>query len=230
MFESIIASAGESALSIRTTLLSMVLALALGMVISIAYRISSKKSGRSYSANFMITLILLPCMVSVVILLVGTNIARAFSIAGIFSLVRFRSLPGDSRDISCVFFAMAVGLCIGMGFLTLAVLVTFFIGFAMTGIYLSGFAASRTEEKELKITVPENMNFTGAFDDLLEKNTESYSLDRIRTTNMGTLYELTFLVKMKKGVDEKEMLDAIRCRNGNLNIILCRCTAGEMVL
>ena len=169
-------------------------------------------------------------MVSVVILLVGTNVARAFSIAGIFSLVRFRSLPGDSRDISCVFFAMSVGLCVGMGFLTLAVVVTFFIGLAMVGIYLSGFAVPRVEAKELKITVPENMNFTGAFDDLLEKNTEKYSLDRIRTTNMGTLYELTFLVQMKKGVNEKDMMDAIRCRNGNLNIVLCRCEQNEMVL
>lgn len=195
-----------------------------------AYRVSGKRNGYSYSAHFMITLALLPCMVSVVILLVGTNVARAFSIAGIFSLVRFRSLPGDSRDIFCVFFAMSVGLSIGMGFLTLAVAVTFFIGLAMVGIYLSGFAASRTERKELKITVPENMNFTGAFDDLLSKNTEKYSLDRIRTTNMGTLYELTYFVQMKKGVDEKEMLDAIRCRNGNLNIVLCKCGEGEMVL
>ena len=208
----------------------MILALALGMVISIAYMISGKRNGYSYSTHFTITLVLLPCMVSVVILLVGTNVARAFSIAGIFSLVRFRSLPGDSRDISCVFFAMSVGLCVGMGFLTLAVVVTFFIGLAMVGIYLSGFAVPRVEAKELKITVPENMNFTGAFDDLLEKNTEKYSLDRIRTTNMGTLYELTFLVQMKKGVNEKDMMDAIRCRNGNLNIVLCRCEQNEMVL
>lgn len=208
----------------------MILALVLGMVISIAYMISGKRNGYSYSTRFTITLALLPCMVSVVILLVGTNVARAFSIAGIFSLVRFRSLPGDSRDISCVFFAMAVGLCVGMGFLTLAVLVTFFIGLAMVAIYLSGFAVPRVEAKELKITVPENMNFTGAFDDLLEKNTEKYTLDRIRTTNMGTLYELTFLVQMKKGVNEKDMMDAIRCRNGNLNIVLCRCSQNEMVL
>lgn len=230
MFESIITSTNEAALSIYITIISMVLALALGMVISIAYRISGRRNGYSYSIHFAVTLALLPCMVSVVILLVGTNIARAFSIAGIFSLVRFRSLPGDSRDISCVFFAMSVGLCIGMGFLTLAVVVTFFIGLAMVVIYLSGFAIPRTEAKELKITVPENMNFTGAFDDLLEKNTEKYSLDRIRTTNMGTLYELTFMVQMKKGVNEKEMIDAIRCRNGNLNIVLCKCAGNEMVL
>lgn len=100
----------------------------------------------------------------------------------------------------------------------------------MIVIYLSGFADPRTEEKELKITVPENMNFTGAFDDLLEKNTEKYSLDRIRTTNMGTLYELTFMVQMKKGVNEKEVMDAIRCRNGNLNVILGRYSENEMVL
>lgn len=208
----------------------MALALLLGIGISIAYRISGKRHGYSDSIRFTITLALLPCMVSVVILLVGTNVARAFSIAGIFSLVRFRSLPGDSRDISCVFFTMAVGLCIGMGFLTLAVFVTFFIGLAMVMFYLSGFAVPRVETKELKITVPENMNFTGAFDDLLIKNTEKYSLDRIRTTNMGTLYELTFFIQMKKGMNEKEMIDAIRCRNGNLNIVLCKCGRNEMSL
>jgi len=206
----------------------MVLALALGMVISIAYMISGKKNG--YSTNFAITLALLPCMVSVVILLVGTNIARAFSIAGIFSLVRFRSVAGDSKDISCVFFTMAVGLSVGMGYLTLAVVVTFFIALAMAVLYLSGFGLQKTDAKELKITVPENMNFTGAFDDLLEKNTEKYSLERIRTTNMGTLYELTFHVQMKRERNEKELIDAIRCRNGNLNIVLCKFSKNEAVL
>lgn len=230
MFETIVTSINGTTLSIGTTVLSMVLALFLGFVVSLAYMVSGKGNEYSYSTRFTITLALLPCMVSVVILLVGTDVARAFSIAGVFSLVRFRSLPGDSRDISCVFFAMAVGLCVGMGFLTLAVLVTFFIGLAMMGIYLSGFAALRVEKKELKITVPENMNFTGAFDDLLGKHTEKYSLERIRTTNMGTLYELTFLVQMKKEVDEKEMMDAIRCRNGNLNIVLCKCGENTMVL
>lgn len=230
MLESIITSTNETAISTSMTLLRMLLALALGIVISIAYRISGRKYTYAYSVHFAVALALLPCMVSVVILLVGTNTARAFSIAGIFSLVRFRSLPGDSRNMCCVFFAMSVGLCIGMGFLTLSVAVTFFIGLAMVGIYLSGLAIPRTEEKELKITVPENMNFTGAFDDLLEKNTEQYSLDRIRTTNMGTLYELTFLVQMKMEANEKEMIDAIRCRNGNLNIVLCRCSWNEMVL
>jgi len=230
MFESIITSTGETSLSVGTTILSMILALALGMVISIAYMISSRRNSAVYSTHFSVTLALLPCMVSVVILLVGTNIARAFSIAGIFSLVRFRSVPGDSRDISCVFFAMAVGLSVGMGFLTLAVLVTLFLAVAMTALYLSGFAAQKAEAKELKITVPENMNFTGAFDDLLEKNTEKYSLDRIKTTNMGTLYELTYRVQMKKDANEKELMDAIRCRNGNLNIVLCKISGSEVVL
>lgn len=208
--------------------MSMTLAVALGMIISIAYMISARKSG--YSTHFTITLALLPCMVTVVILLVGTNIARAFSIAGIFSLVRFRSLPGDSRDISSVFFAMAVGLSIGMGFLTLAVVVTFFIALVMVALYLSGFGSHKAEAKELKITVPENMNFTGAFDDLLEKNTKKYSLERVRTTNMGTLYELTFHVQMKREANEKELIDAIRCRNGNLNIVLCKSAGDEAIL
>ncbi|MCX4269049.1 MAG: DUF4956 domain-containing protein [Lachnospiraceae bacterium] len=230
MFETIFTSASQTELPVCTTILSMGLALLLGIGISLAYLISGRKNGDAYSVRFIITLALLPCMVSVVIVLVGTNVARAFSIAGVFSLVRFRSLPGDSRDISCVFFAMAVGLSVGMGFLTLAVLVTFFIGLAMVFLYWSGFAVPKVQKKELKITVPENMNFTGAFDDLLIKNTENYSLERIRTTNMGTLYELTFSVQMKKEADEKEMIDAIRCRNGNLNIVLCRCGAEEATL
>lgn len=229
MFESVIASTSETSLSISSTILSMVLALVLGLVVGITYMITAKKKG-DYSTNFVMTLTLLPCMVAVVILLVGTNVARAFSIAGIFSLVRFRSVPGDSKDISFVFFVMAIGLSIGMGFLTFAATITVFIALTFFALSMLGFAKQNTELKELKITVPENMNFQGAFDDLLEKNTEAYSLDRIKTTNMGTLYELTFQIQMKMEANEKELIDAIRCRNGNLVVVLCKKPQREGIL
>ena len=163
-------------------------------------------------------------------MLVGSNIARAFSLAGAFALVRFRSVPGDSKDIASVFFAMAVGLATGMGYLGFAFAATGIIGIIYLVLMRSGYAVTKRSDKELKITIPEDMNYQGAFDDLFETYTAKSSLDRIKTTNLGTLYELTYHVSMNEDIDEKQFIDEIRCRNGNLNIVLCNISDNNMVL
>ncbi len=177
---------------------------------------------KKYSRHFAITLIILPAVVSIVIILIGSDIAKAISLGGVFALVRFRSVPGDSKDIASVFFAMAVGLSVGTGYLTYAALITIIIGVVYFVLVKFGFGKDKAENKQLKITIPENLNYQGAFDDLFEEYTNGASLDRVKTTNLGTLYELTFSVQMKKDIDEKQFLDSIRCRNGNLNIILAK--------
>lgn len=176
---------------------------------------------RRYSVNMAVTLVILPAIVAIVIMLVGSNIARAFSLAGAFALVRFRSVPGDSKDIASVFYAMAIGLAAGMGYLIYAAISAVIIGAVYFTLVRSGFAHKRLNYKELKITIPENMNYNNAFEDLFNEYTSNIKLDKIRTTNLGTLYELTYHITMKPNVDEKEFIDSIRCRNGNLNIILC---------
>lgn len=194
------------------------MALVLGLVISIVYMISNRKN--KFSPNFAVTLVILPVIVNTVIILVGSDITRAITLGGVFTLVRFRSVPGDSKDIANVFVAMAVGLATGMGQLALAASFTLIVGLVWIALTQFGYGQKRAKEKTLKITIPENLNYQGAFEDLFSEYTNAVSLERVKTTNMGTLFELTYKVTMKKDADEKQFIDSIRCRNGNLNIIL----------
>ena len=156
------------------------------------------------------------------IMIVGSDIARAISLGGVFALVRFRSVPGDSKDITNVFFAMVAGLACGMGYVVLAIVFTVVVGIIYFALNFMQYGVRRSVTKQLKITVPENLNFSGAFDDLFGEYTTNVELEQIKTTNLGTLYELTYNIDMKKDVDEKAFIDSLRCRNGNLNIVLCK--------
>ncbi len=163
-------------------------------------------------------MVLLPAVVAVVIIMVGSDIARAVSLGGVFALVRFRSIPGDAKDILNVFLAMAVGLACGVGYITLAAVIAVTIGAIYVILSIINFAVPSNKPKELKITIPENLNYYGAFDDLFEEYTTSCELVKVKTANLGTLYTVTYYIVEKKGIDEKKFLDSIRCRNGNLNL------------
>lgn len=180
--------------------------------------IASKKKG--YSLDFILGLVILPAIVSVVILLIGSNVARAFSMAGAFALVRFRSAPGSAKDIAIVFFAMASGLACGLGYILYAAVFVIVIIVMLLALTLSGFGESKSILKQLKITIPENLNYQSVFDDIFKSYSQKSELRNVKTTNMGTLFELTYIIDMKSSVDEKAFIDAIRCRNGNLNISL----------
>lgn len=221
MFETIlnnVTATTDLSISVSNTLISILAALVLGLVISVAYLVITPM--RERSASFIMSLIILPIIVAVVIVLIGGNLARAFSMAGIFTIVRFRSIPGDSKDISFVFLTMAVGLSIGLGYLTLGAAVAVIIGLAIIVIKKSSFGVSGQKEKRLRITVPEDMNYQGAFDDLFAKYTTYCSMQRVKTTNMGTLFELAYDIVIKDDKTEKEFIDDLRCRNGNLTIQL----------
>lgn len=181
----------------------------------------------SYSRNFVVTLALLPAMVQIVIMLVNGNIGTGVAVMGAFSLVRFRSLPGGAREIGSIFFAMAVGLATGTGYIAAAFIFLVFIG--LTTVFLTAvrFGESREEEKDLKITIPENLDYSGVFDDLFGKYTTKAVLDRVKTTNMGSLYELHYRVVLKDRSIDKNFLDELRCRNGNLNISCGRTSSNK---
>ncbi|MGN1084711.1 MAG: DUF4956 domain-containing protein [Lachnospiraceae bacterium] len=206
-------------IGVTETLSYMLAAVVIGIIIAAVYIVITEKSRRSFS--FIVSMLMLPAVVTLVIILVGSNVARAFSIAGVFSLVRFRSMPGESKDISLVFMAMAAGLACGLGYITLA----FCVLAALSVITILGFkvvaVCFKNTAKQLRILIPEDMNYNGAFDDIFKQYTKGASLERVKTTNMGTLFELTYQVQMKPDADEKKFIDEIRCRNGNLNIILC---------
>lgn len=224
MFTNILTTTTGEALSTSGAITCIVLSVVLGLVISLIYIFSDRK--KKYSSHFAFSLAILPVIVCVVIMVVGSDIARAISLGGVFALVRFRSVPGDSKDITNVFFAMVVGLSCGMGYAYLAVVVTIVVGLIYFVLNFTQYGVRRCETKQLRITVPENLNFNGAFDDLFGEYTTNVELERIKTTNLGTLYELTYNIDMKKDVDEKAFIDSLRCRNGNLNIILCKMPEG----
>lgn len=173
-----------------------------------------------YNKNFIVGLVLLPAIVSVVILLVGSNIARAFSMAGAFALVRFRSAPGNAKDIAIVFFSMAAGLACGLGFITFAIVFVVIILLFLTILSLCNFGGKREQQKQLRITIPENINYTDVFQEVFEHYTDQAELHQVKTTNMGTMFELYYYVSLKKDYDTKEFIDQLRIRNGNLNICL----------
>lgn len=211
-------STAENTISVGPAVLSIAAAVILGLIIGISYMMACKKDG--YGKNFIVGLVLLPAIVAVVILLIGSNVARAFSMAGAFALVRFRSAPGNAKDIAVVFFTMAAGLACGLGYVTFAILFVVIIALVMVVLSLSGFGGRNSGYRQLKVTIPENLNYTDAFDDVFDKYVTSRELRRVKTTNMGTLFELTYNVKMKNNVNEKQFIDELRVKNSNLNIIL----------
>lgn len=219
MFESIFTTtATDNAISISSSLTAMCVAILLGLIIASVYMYICRKDG--YGKNFIIGLVILPVIVSVVILLIGSNVARAFSMAGAFALVRFRSAPGNAKDIAVVFFAMASGLACGLGYVTFAFVFVVVMSLLLIVLSVLHFAENRQTNMQLRITIPETLNYTDIFDDIFERYLSSQTLKRVKTTNMGTMFELTYNVVMKKGVNEKAFIDEIRTRNGNLNIIL----------
>lgn len=196
----------------------MAAAVIIGLVIGITYMFACKKSG--YNKEFIVGLVLLPAIVSVVIMLIGSNVARAFSMAGAFALVRFRSAPGNAKDIAVVFFAMASGLACGLGYITFAVIFTVVIILVLVALSITDFADKNAGKRQIRITIPENLNYTHAFDGIFDNFLSSKELTKVKTTNMGTMFELTYIIEMNKDINEKEFIDSLRVVNGNLNITL----------
>lgn len=175
-----------------------------------------------YSKNFVVTLAMLPLIVQMVITLVNGNLGAGIAVMGVFNLVRFRSIPGSAKDIGSVFLAMAIGLATGMGYLVLAVVFTVIV--AITNIVFVASPLGKPQEpgKTLKITVPEDLEFDGAFDEVLACYTSEFELMEVQTTNMGSLFQLEYMVRMKEAGLEKALIDELRCLNGNLKISLGR--------
>ena len=214
MLNSILSSISTSSISTSEFLICTAVSLALGAVISAIYMFRN-----SVSKQFAITLALLPVIVQVIITMVGGNLGTGVAVAGAFSLVRFRSVPGDGKDICSVFLSMAVGLATGTGYIGVAAVLTVIVGLMSILYTATGFGESKAGEKELVVTIPENLDYAGIFDDLFGEYTSSNELVRVKTSNMGSLYKLTYHVTLKDQAREKAFLDDLRCRNGNLDIV-----------
>lgn len=199
-----------------TFLICILLAVMLGIGTAIVFSFKS-----SNSASMALTLSIMPAAIAIVIMMVNGNVGAGVAVAGAFTLVRFRSVPGTAREIAAIFMDMAVGLACGMGHIWIAILFFVIMAVLVIALTLFGFG-ERSGNRQLKITIPENLDYNDLFEDLFRKYTSNWELVRVRTTNMGTLYELCYDVVLKDEKKTKEFMDEIRCRNGNLNITLGR--------
>ena len=202
----------------------MTAALVLGLLTALVFSFRSEHSG-----NLPFALVLVPPIVTLVIMMVNGNIGAGLGVAGAFSLIRFRSAPGTARELSGLFTGTAIGLACGMGYVGIAALFFLIVAVTVLTLTLLRFGETSRSFRHLKVTIPENLDYDGLFDDLFEKYTTSHELVRVKTTNMGTLYELTYDINLRGGDVSKEFMDELRCRNGNLNIICGRESDKDML-
>lgn len=208
----------SSGINLLSALLISASALLLGLLLGAVYIKTQRKDGGDTS--LAISLIMVPVVVAAIVLLVGNSIVSAFTLAGAFSIIRYRSLPVTPKDISYVFMSLAIGLGCGIGFIGYALIFTLIFIAVMIVISATGFGSMRKREMQLKVVIPENLNFEGLLDDIMESDTAYWRLAKVRTSDFGTMFELIYRLKLKDNVTTKEFMDKIRCRNGNLNIVV----------
>ena len=186
-----------------------------GLLLALLYKTFNPSQGK-----YPIILAIIPVVSALIIMLINGNVGASVAIATSFGIVRFRSAPGSSAEIGYLFIALMLGLMSGMGFISMSIVAVVLIGLIIFVLEHLGLSSITTKEKRLKITVPENYSYMNIFDDVFDKYTVNTDLVRVRTTNMGTLYELTYKLKLKDNNLEKEFIDELRCRNSNLDVIL----------
>lgn len=222
MFNSIFNEATNGIDLVTVSICSLV-SIILGFLIAIVYKKTEK--GSKY---FLTSLTILPLIVQSIIMLVNGNLGMAVAISGSFSLIRFRSIAGRSKEIITVFLAMTIGVATGMGYVAFAAFITVAALLLMFLINMSNIF-EQTEEKILKITIPENLDYTDMFDDIFKKYLDKVSLEQVKTVNMGSLFDLSYNVSLKKNINEKEFIDEIRIRNGNLKVMLSHPIENELL-
>ena len=219
LFRGLFDSDLTTVISVTDFLLCMGFSLILGLVMAFAYMYRTR-----YTKSFVVTLALLPTVVCVVIMLVNGNVGTGVAVAGAFSLVRFRSVPGTAKEICTLFLAMGAGLIAGMGYLGFAVLFTLVMCVMFVLYNRLDFGSKKNSEtfKTFSIVIPEDLDYSGIFDDIFAEYTLSHDLVRVKSTNMGSMFKLTYNVMLRDVTREKEMIDKIRCRNGNLEITVSK--------
>lgn len=208
----------SSEITVGSAVITMLISVLFGVAVAATYYKTQEDS--VYQRSMAITLLMLPVILSVIILFIGSNIARAFSLAGTLSIIRFRSAPGDPKDIGFIFFDIAAGLACGVGLYGYGAIFVLILCLLLIISEKGRFFEKKAAQKILKITIPEDLNYQDAFEDIFSKYTKKHSLSKIKTTDLGSLFELCYSVTMKADEDEREFINELRCRNGNLNIIL----------
>ncbi len=211
MFSSIIGTT----ITLRSFLICLGVSLVLGFVVAYMHKKTTKSN-----KNFVTTLFVLPALVTTVILLVNGNLGTSVAVLGAFSLIRFRSIPGNSKEILSVFFAMAIGLATGVGYIGFASIFTIVISLVIVLLSILNFGSDTKYTKILKVLIPEDLDYTEVFNDIFNDHVDDSEMISAKTVNMGSIFELTYRVNLKKNINEKEFIDKLRVRNGNLKIVL----------
>ena len=219
MFSSVLGST----LTIESVMICLAASIICGLIISLVY-----KHCEHASRSFLMTLALLPAIVQMVIMMVNGNLGVGVAVAGSFSLVKFRSLPGKASDILVIFLSVAVGLCTGMGYVVFALALSIILCLVLFVFAKTSILAADSSYRNLRIIIPEDLDYTDVFKDIFQKYTKKADIQSVRTMNLGTMYQITYDVELNDVMKEKEMLDAIRVRNGNLAIV-CSNTPNQEV-
>lgn len=206
---------GAAVISPVDFLLCIGVSLLLGVIMATAYMYRTR-----YTKSFVVTLALLPAVVCVVIMMVNGNVGAGVAVAGAFSLVRFRSAPGTAKDIGTLFIGMGTGIIIGMGYIAYGIIFTVVMSVALIIYNRLDLGGNAGKYKTLSITIPEDLSYSGVFDEVLDEYTTHFELTRVKTTCMGSLYKLTYLITLRDPGREKEFIDKLRERNGNLEIYI----------
>ena len=225
IFNSVLSNQSTASFTEGSFFLCLGASITFGLIIAFVHSFRN-----STSKSFVMTLALLPAIVQVVIMLVNGSIGAGIAVMGAFNLVRFRSVPGSAKEICSIFLAMAVGLATGMGYLLLAGILVVVICTIQLIFSFIKIGDKTSVKKELRITIPESLDYTGVFDELFEQYTKSNELVEVKTANMGSLYKLRYIVILKEQSQEKQFIDDLRCRNGNLEISCCKATFNQETL
>lgn len=209
---------GGEKLTVASAFINIGGALLLGFAVALLYYFTQKRAGGSTSLS--VTLIMVPAIIALIVVLIQNNLARAFTLAGSLAIIRYRSQPASPRDVAYVLFSLAIGIACGIGYVAYAAVFTVIFCAILFVISITGFGGLGRDTILLKILVPESLNFDGIYDDILNEYADSWKLRRVQTTDFGTVFELIYIVKLKKGTDRKQFMDKIRCKNGNLNVTL----------
>jgi len=214
---------GTNGVDLVTVLICSVFSILLGFLIAIIYKFIERGS-----KHFLVSICIIPLIVQTIIMLVNGNLGMSIAIGGAFSLIRFRSIAGSSKEIVAVFLAMVIGVATGMGYVWFASLITILVTLVWF-VLIKTKIFEPNDEKILKVTIPENLDYTNVFDDIFNKYTNKVTLEQVKTTNMGSLFDLSYRIILKKDIEEKKFVDEIRIRNANLKVVLSHPLESELL-
>ena len=198
-------------------MLAIGVSLLLGLVVAKVYQFKT-----IYSKSFVMSLALLPTLIAIVIFLVNGSLGAGVAVMGAFSLIRFRSAPGGAKELVSIFLVMTIGIAIGMGYLVFATVFTFIMSLVMLLLEVVNFGQMKHSMRQLTVVIPESLDYESIFDDIFNKAANHVELANVKTSDMGSLFKIKYIIQLNGRMTEKELIDALRTRNGNLEIAISR--------